>query len=544
MAAEVVDIATAAPRRDRRTMPYNLDAEASIIGGVIIDNESLLDLAAVEIDDFYLLQHRVVWEAVRNLEVARQPIDVVTLEHEIDKRGKLDAIGGIGFLGELALRVPTADNVIAYRDIVKRLSANRRAILTLSRALESAYTWPHDPNDLVRETAGELGRIEETVSPKKPRLISIGQALEELEALAKAPVYPTPFETVNEAIGFGGLLGTQNYTVAAGTGRGKTTFVAQVGAFSAQSVPVIVVSYEMKPGYFVARKAAGEIGVHSNEILRGHVNAGLVIKAMPYPRMFLMHKPTLRELRDAVQWVCDKFGQAPLVIVDYIQKLAHEIALTQQRPDLRIATTQASATLLDIADRTGCAMLTVSAIGRGKAVLKKARKFDPYELVEVSKESGDVEYDGAGMIVLSLSNELDGEDRIGTITIAKARFGREMHIEARYHGARGTWRDLGEVVGSPEDGKPTVSTVKPPPKAAAREEREDVIRSKIVAELNRAPARNKTALKERVTGCRKELVGRLITLMMDELVIIEVGGQLALSTEGRQLTIKTPGGTE
>jgi replicative DNA helicase len=55
-----------------------------------------------------------VFEAMRNLETAQQPIDVVTLEAEIAKRGKSDSIGGIAFLGELALRVPTVENVIAY----------------------------------------------------------------------------------------------------------------------------------------------------------------------------------------------------------------------------------------------------------------------------------------------------------------------------------------------------------------------------------------------------------------------------------------------
>src|SRR5262245_10900551 len=99
--AAVVDIGTARAR-DKRTMPHNLDAEASIIGGVLIRNELLPELAAIEIDDFYLYHHRLVWEAIRNLESAHQPIDIVTLEAEIQRRGKLEAIGGVAFLGELA----------------------------------------------------------------------------------------------------------------------------------------------------------------------------------------------------------------------------------------------------------------------------------------------------------------------------------------------------------------------------------------------------------------------------------------------------------
>src|ERR1041385_4378489 len=104
--------------RDRRVLPHNVDVEASILGGIIVRNEVLLQLETLEIDDFYDLKHKVVFEAIRNLEATSRPIDVVTLENEIEKAGKLDAIGGIAFLGELALRVPTADNVIAYAEIV------------------------------------------------------------------------------------------------------------------------------------------------------------------------------------------------------------------------------------------------------------------------------------------------------------------------------------------------------------------------------------------------------------------------------------------
>ncbi|MDQ3295091.1 MAG: hypothetical protein M3619_00715 [Myxococcota bacterium] len=289
--------------------------------------------------------------------------------------------------------------------------------------------------------------------PLQVRLISIREAMEDLATLATMPRYPTPFPRLNEALGRGidGLLGSQVYTVCAGTGRGKTTFVAAIAAHTASTgVPVIVATYEMKPGYFVARSAAGKLSRHSNDILLGVVGIEEVINVMPYPELYLMRKPSLRELRAAVEQLKKKYGIAPLVIVDYLQKLADEIASRQARPDLRMATTEASATLLDIGETTGAAIVAVSSIGRGKGkALANPRKFAPYELVEVAKESGAVEYDGAGLIVLTLSDQMEGDERVGTITVAKSRFGREVHIEARYHGARGTWQDCGLVDGPP-----------------------------------------------------------------------------------------------
>lgn len=150
------------PQRPSRPMPHDLEAEASLLGGVILRPHELLpELHDVEIEDFYLNQHKVVWAAIRQLEHASLPIDVVMIEHEIQKLGHLDSIGGIAFLGELALKCPTASNVIAYRDIVLMLAKNRRAILELSSALERAYTWQHDPGELVGEICGQLARLEQ-----------------------------------------------------------------------------------------------------------------------------------------------------------------------------------------------------------------------------------------------------------------------------------------------------------------------------------------------------------------------------------------------
>src|SRR5579863_4191771 len=125
--------------RDRRVLPHNIDAEASILGGILLRNDVLLQLETLEVDDFYHFQHKVVFEAVRNLEAGARPIDVVTLENEIEKQGKLEAIGGIAFLGDLALRVPTVDNVLAYTDIVRDHSQARKLILASAEIVEKGY---------------------------------------------------------------------------------------------------------------------------------------------------------------------------------------------------------------------------------------------------------------------------------------------------------------------------------------------------------------------------------------------------------------------
>lgn len=528
----VIPISSAgAPRA--RTLPHNLSAEASILGGVIVKNAVLGQLAELETDDFYHPKHRVVWQAIRNLEATSNPIDVVTLETEIEKQGKLDAIGGIAFLGELALQVPTPENVISYAASVRLAARNRMAILALSEATERAYDWPHEPSELISEITGQLKRIEklETKSAPTFTLITIDGALDDLEAQSRAPVFRTPFPALNDAIGMGGLLGTQVYTVAAGTGRGKTSWVAELAAGVADDgTPVLISVHELGPGYFVARKAAGVLGCHSNDIIRWKgVTRREVLGALPYgDRMLFLKRPTLQQLRDATDHVAQRFGRAPLLIVDYLQKLADEIASRQQRPDLRIATNEASSALLEIGERTGAAVMAVSSIGRGKKELTNPRKLNPYALVEVAKESGAVEYDGAAMIVLSLDDNYDGDEQIGTMTVAKARFGRACHIDARYHGSRGTWRDCGEV-------PKTEVAVTPKAPAAAKEAppSDAEMRRRLIADLQKSPARGKDHLVERVVG-NKSALRRAYDGLFVEGVIAKIGTGIALSELGRQ----------
>lgn len=143
-----------------RVLHHNLDAEASILGGLLLKPELLAELDTLEVDAFYDHKHKVVFAAMRNLAEAGRPIDTVTLDVEIEKIGKREAIGGPAFLGELALRVPTAENVVHYASIVKLHHRNRQAAVLLGSALERVQNWPHDPFELVSEVAGELARLE------------------------------------------------------------------------------------------------------------------------------------------------------------------------------------------------------------------------------------------------------------------------------------------------------------------------------------------------------------------------------------------------
>ena len=138
-----------------RILPHNVNAEASVLGGVLL-RRAALDapaVAALEVPDFYSPKHQAAWMAIRNLEATSQPIDAVTVEVELQRLGKLDAVGGLAFLGELMLSPPGLDHVADYAALVGKLSTRRKVIQATADVLDRLYAADEDDEDLNGEAA-------------------------------------------------------------------------------------------------------------------------------------------------------------------------------------------------------------------------------------------------------------------------------------------------------------------------------------------------------------------------------------------------------
>lgn len=336
---------------------------------------------------------------------------------------------------------------------------------------------------------------DEVIAPPPSQLISVADALDQLERISKAPVYKTPFPTLNEALGVGGMLGGQVYDLCSGTGRGKTSMAGQIALHHRGDV--LIAFYEAFAGYNVARMAAGPLGLHSNQIIRNaEKHRDAVLGVIP-SRIHFLARPTLELLRIESDRIAQSSGTAPFLILDYMQKLGDLIQAGQQRPDARLAMSQASAGLLELAEKSGSPVLAVNAISRmnNRRSSQDPRKVAPYEFVDVAKESGAVEYDSAGMLVVSLSQDSDAQGRIATLTVAKSRYGQEQHIDMRFDGASGAWTDLGRVERETKD-------VLPPLR--------DAIRTALVK-----PAKNVTEIVRRTGRGRNDVLAEVRGMIAD-----------------------------
>ena len=123
-----------------KIMPNNLDAEQAILGCLLIDNECQTELMyLVKTEDFYTEAHKSIFDAMLKVFQRNVPIDFITLTEELEREGKINAIGGLDYISFLSNVVPSAANYKYYADIVKSNALRRQLIQSGQRIIEKSY---------------------------------------------------------------------------------------------------------------------------------------------------------------------------------------------------------------------------------------------------------------------------------------------------------------------------------------------------------------------------------------------------------------------
>lgn len=140
-----------------RVPPHSIDAEQSVLGGLMIAPDALDKVAdRIAESDFYRKDHRLIWRAIMELSARGQPCDAVTLGDWFDSNGLGDMMGGAGYCVELANTIPSAANITAYAQIVREKSVMRQVIDQATQLVESAYAGQSNGVELVDRGITEL----------------------------------------------------------------------------------------------------------------------------------------------------------------------------------------------------------------------------------------------------------------------------------------------------------------------------------------------------------------------------------------------------
>jgi replicative DNA helicase len=259
--------------------PQNIEAEASMLGSLLIDKEAIIKIAdVVAADDFYVDRHRIIFGAIVDLYEARQPLDLLTLSNKLDSLGELEKVGGSAYLTELVESVPTAAHIVHYAGIVAHKATLRRLI----GAAGSITALGYDEGSHLDEL---LDRAEQTlfeVSQKhlKQNFIPISSILAEsfdrIDELHrdnnKLRGIPTGFKDLDGVLS--GLQKSDLIILAARPSMGKTTLVQNIVQHVAvnEGIPVGFFSLEVSKEQLIDSWLASESGVDSWKLRTGSLD--------------------------------------------------------------------------------------------------------------------------------------------------------------------------------------------------------------------------------------------------------------------------------
>jgi replicative DNA helicase len=433
----------------KRVLPHNLDAEASILGGILLRNEVLSNLELLEPEDFYDPRHKVVFSCVRALESVNKPIDVVTIEEELEKIGKLDAIGGMAFLGELAMRVPTPDNVMHYAAIVQDKHSARKLMLAASEIADKGYDDLGDVRDYLDEAEGKIFLVTQRTDKSGPEPIKslikkvFGSLDERFSSPGGITGVPTGFNDLDNMTA--GLQPTELIILAARPAMGKTSFALSLAQNAAISGgwPVLVFSLEMSSTQLAERLLCSEARVDSSALRRGQLqrqdmtNLTYAANTLSKAPILIDDTPalTIREVRARARRFRSNrelFGdkKAGLIVVDYLQLMRGSTQNKNGSREQEIS--EISRGLKSLAKELNCPVLALSQLNRSLE-----QRQDKRPMLSDLRESGAIEQD-ADLIVFIYRDEVYNKESeakgIAEIILGKNRHGSTGTVETRFEG--------------------------------------------------------------------------------------------------------------
>jgi replicative DNA helicase len=417
-----------------RPLPNNLEAERSILGAILLDNHALnAAIEKIRSEDFFLSQHRQIFERMIQLGEKQQAIDVVTLMEDLSRRGELEAAGGIAYLSQLADGLPRVTNVEHYARIVKEKAVLRSLIFSASAIQEQALAAGDDADVILDRAESVIFQLAE--DRVKVGLIGVKELVrdnyERLEKIFSEGRRITGLTTGYPGLDneTAGLQPSELIILAARPSMGKTALALNISENVALRLrePVAVFSLEMSKESLLLRLLASEARVDAHKFRTGHMGRddwGKVTGA-------------LTNLADAPLWIDDSASSTVMEIGAKARRLKRDRGLSLLVVDYL---------QLVVPTHTGRGsnrQEEVSSISRGLKGLAKELKVPVLVLSQLTRaperddrkpqlsdlrESGAIEQDADVVLFINRPNfyktDLPEEDRAkAELIIAKQRNG-------------------------------------------------------------------------------------------------------------------------
>ncbi|HEV2491330.1 MAG TPA: replicative DNA helicase [Candidatus Acidoferrales bacterium] len=320
-----------------RPLPYNSGAERSVLGAILLDNHALnIAVERLKPEDFFLDQHRRIFERIIELAESQQAIDLVTLSEFLDRHGELEAAGGPAYLSQLMDGLPRATNVEHYARIVKEKAVLRQLIRTAEAIQQRALDAEEDADAILDRAESDIFQVAE--DRIRAGLIGVKDLIKDnyarlekmMEQGRRLTGVPTGYLNLDNETA--GLQPGELIILAARPSMGKTSLalnIAENAALGREPHPVAIFSFEMSKESLLLRLLASQGRVDAHKFRTGHLGHEDWQKI----------GPALARLGDSPLWIDDSASSTvmemgakarrlkrdkglDLVIVDYLQLVA------------------------------------------------------------------------------------------------------------------------------------------------------------------------------------------------------------------------------
>ncbi len=424
----VTDTTTAA----ERTLPHNLEAERSVLGAILIQNDSYN--VAVELlrpEDFYRDAHRRIFEKIISLAERRMAVDFVTLKDELGRAGELDTVGGPAYVASLVDGVPRATNVEYYAKIVKEKSVLRSLISAANTILLDAYHADQEAAEILDRAENSIFQIAE--GGIRRGFVSLEElAQESVEAIQKAHEekklitgVPTGFSDLDSLTS--GFQRGDLIIVAARPSMGKTSLALNIAQHvgTQAGLTVGVFSLEMSREQLFLRMLSSEAQIDGHHLRTGYLKTddwGRLTEALGVlgqAKVFIDDSPGIGvlEMRAKSRRLAAEQRGLHLLIVDYIQLMQGRGRFDNRTQELG----SISRALKALAKELNVPVVVLSQLSRGP----ESRSDHRPQLSDL-RESGALEQDADVVILIYREDKYnpDAENEgIAEIIVAKQRNG-------------------------------------------------------------------------------------------------------------------------
>ncbi len=425
--------------------PHSLEAEQSVLGSLMLDNETWDQIAdVINAEDFYRRDHRMIFTSIAELANESEPFDVVTLSEHLGKLGELEKAGGMAFLGALARNTPTAANIKAYAEIVREYSVMRQLIHVGTQISDSAFQSGEQTSDELMDQAERLVfNIADKGAKGRKGFVNMKEVLTRVvdridtlfhqdEPITGVPTGYGDFDAMTS-----GLQRSDLIIVAGRPAMGKTTFAVNIGENAAikHDKSVALFSMEM-PAEQLALRMMSSLGRIDQHRLRtgklGDDDWPRLTSAMGLlseSKIFIDDTPALSpsELRARCRRLKREHG-LDLIIVDYLQLM--QIPGFKENRTGEIS--EISRALKSLAKEMDVPVIALSQLNRGLEQRPNKRP-----VMSDLRESGAIEQD-ADIIIFIYRDEVYNEDSpdkgTAEIIIGKQRNGPIGNVRLTFIG--------------------------------------------------------------------------------------------------------------